>query len=103
MDADRRRPAPELAAKLAAHHSRVHELLGRLRDVADEKDPESCTWGDVGYMAELAARLAELVPCEPCQGTGYATGRTPHHRRDRHDEAAHAPCSTCGGSGHERA
>lgn len=97
---DRKRQDP--AERLAAHHGRVLELLDRLRGVADAKDPESCTWGDVGDLANLAARLAELVPCGDCNGTGYATGRCPHHRRDRDDPAAHAACGTCGGSGHER-
>ena len=90
------------ADRLAVHHARIHELLDRLRVIADDRDPESADWNDVGELANLAQRLAELVPCTDCNGTGYATGRCPDSRRDRDNAAAHAACSTCDGSGHER-
>ena len=90
------------ASRLGLHHARIHELLDELRLVADDKDPESCNWGDVGDLATLAARLAELVPCNACKGTGYARGRCPA-LRERNDQAAQAACETCGGSGHANA
>ena len=96
------KPRPSAADRLAVHHARIHELLDAIRDLADAKDPEDCDWSDVGELAHVAVRLAELVPCAACNGTGYATGRCPRRWHDRDDPEAHRACPTCEGSGHER-
>ena len=85
----------------AAHHrARIIELLEQVREKAERQAGDECDWGDVGELAEIATTLAELVPCDDCDGTGYASGRAP--RREVCNEE-HPSCETCGGSGHERA
>lgn len=88
--------------RAAEHGMRIQELLDRLRTSTRAQVLGEVTWATVGDLAHRAARLAELVDCEPCNGTGYAAGRCPT-RRERGDTEAQAPCGTCGGSGHERA
>ncbi len=98
----RRTPKTTAARKLTAHQSRIHELLDQLRDFTDSKVPQGCDWGDVGDLAHVVERLAELVPCQACNGTGAASGRTTPMRRV--DEGAAEPaCPSCDGEGHVRA
>lgn len=96
-----RRDDQTAARRARAHATRIYGLLERLRAATEAEAEGDADWGTVEELAERAARLAELVACEPCNGTGYAAGRCPT-RRERNDQAAYEPCGACGGAGNQR-